>query len=104
MKQFFKDLLEGRFEITYTLTKIESMVPREIRWLGKIPVLGDGFRIGQFFWFMTKVIFFATIVSWFKPQYHHVGAKIALFLISFGLIFLAGWLMKKERDRREIAK
>jgi hypothetical protein len=100
MKQFFKDLREGRYAISYTLTAIANMVPREIRWLNRIPILGDGIKIGQFFWFIAKIIFFAIIISWFKPQYNHVGAKISLIVITFGVIFFAWWMMKKELNRR----
>lgn len=104
MRQFFKDLLEGKFAITYTLETIANMVPRQSRWLNKIPVLGYGVIVSQFFWFLTKIIFFAMVISWFKPQYNHAGAKVFLFLITFGLIFLAGWMMKKELERREVLK
>jgi hypothetical protein len=101
MRQFFKDLVEGKFAITYTLTTIANMVPREIRLLSRIPVLSHLTRVGQFFWFITKIIFFVMIISWFKPQYNHTGARIVLILITFGVIFFAWWMMKKELDRKK---
>src|SRR6218665_3937443 len=96
MRQFFKDLLEGKYAIGYTLTKVADMVPREIRWLNRLPVLGFLFQVGQFFWFITKIIFFVTIISWFKPQYQQRGAKVPFFFFSFALIFTAWWMMKTE--------
>lgn len=95
MKQFWKDLLEGKYAIGYTLNALANMVPREIRWLNKVPILRQFFQLGQFFWFMVKIIFFAMIISWFKPQYNHGGAKIALFIITLGVVFFAVWLMNR---------
>lgn len=104
MKKFLQDLFQGKFAISYTLTTIGNMVPREIKWLNKMPILGEMVAAIQIFWFITKILFFVMVISWFKPQYNHVGAKIFLFVMAFGLIFFAGWLMKKELNRRKIAK
>lgn len=100
MKQFWKDLLEGKFAIRYTLNALANMVPRQILWLNKVPILGQLFRFGQFFWFMIKIIFFTTIISWFKPQYNHGGAKFVLFLITLSVFFFAGWMMNKGLNRK----
>jgi hypothetical protein len=104
MKQFLKNLIEGKYAIGYTLNTIANMVPREIRWLNKIPVLSQVFLTGQLFWFITKIMFFALFISWFKPQYQHAGAKVALFVILVALIFAAAWMMKRELARRASLK
>lgn len=77
-----------------------NMVPREITWLSKLPLIGHMVHVSQLFWYLNKVIFFALVISWFKPQYNHPGAKIALGLITICII-LFGWrLIKKEFESR----
>jgi len=100
MRKFWDDLVNGKWAIRYTLNVMANMVPREIRWLSDLPFLGNVVRISQLFWYLNKVIFFALFISWFKPQYHHPGAKIALGLITAGIILFAWWLIKKEIENR----
>lgn len=104
MRKFLQNLMGGKFAIGYTLTTIGNMVPREIRWVNKLPILSEVFTAFQLFWFIIKVWFFVLVISWFKPQYNNAGAKIFLFLITFGLFFFAWWMTKRERYKQEALK
>jgi hypothetical protein len=100
MKKILYDLISGKWAIRYTLNVMANMIPQEIKWLSKLPLVGQIVLIGQLFWYLTKVTFFALVISWFKPQYNHVGARIALAVITIGILFVAWWFIKRELESR----
>lgn len=102
MRKILQDLIKGKYAVSFTLKTLASMVPREIRWLNKLSVLGYAFMALQFFWYIVKIIFFAMVISWFKPQYNNTGARILLIVITFGIIFFAWWMMKRDSDRKNV--
>jgi hypothetical protein len=101
MKKILYDLMNGKWAIRYTIKVMTNMIPREVEWLANLPLIGQITRVGQLFWYLNKVIFFAFIVSWFKPQYEHIGAKIALLVITISIFFVAWWFLKKDVESRK---